>query len=251
MVALGVDLSTDPRKTWVCQISAFAEGAEVLSLEGGHDDEGLLARMGEADIVGIDCPLGWPDPFVAALAAHSTTGPWPGRSGAGGPDAYRRTLMLRATDIAIKKATGINPLSVSANLLGATAMRCALLQDALLAAGLEVDRTGRSGLIVEVYPRAALQAWGLQGTGYKGLANSDQCGQLADGLLGLIEGLTIGPDLVAHLRRNDDALDAFVSALVALDVRRSGPSPIPEPLLEQAAREGWIHVPSGRALRLA
>lgn len=248
MKALGVDLSTDPKKTWVCLIATSEADAEVVRLDGDHDDESLLELMAHSDVVGIDCPLGWPDPFVSAVVAHAAMGPWPGRAGLDGPSAYRRTLLLRATDLAVKEATGINPLSVSANLLGATAMRCALLQDALVEHRFEVERTGHSGRIVEVYPRAALEAWGLAGTGYKGSTKLEQCALLADRLLESVEGLSIGPGCIAGLRRNDDALDAFVSALVALDARHGAPAPIPEALRERATREGWIHVPSSGAL---
>lgn len=250
MRALGVDLSTSPKKTWACLIETAGSEAQVVALGGGHDDESLIRLMVVADVVGIDCPLGWPTPFVQALSAHAEEQSWPGRARPEGPDAYRRTLLLRATDLAVKEATGINPLSVSANLLGATAMRCALLQDALIERGIRVDRTGATGRVVEVYPRAALQAWGLPGTGYKGSALAAQCAQLADRLVTRVEGLSIPASNVEALRRSDDALDAFVSALVALASRRVPQQPVPPGLAGRAATEGWIHIPDVTALRV-
>lgn len=167
MIGLGVDLATTSARTRSCAIGWDGDAPHVTELVGGLADDALVDRMADADIVGIDCPLGWPDPFVVAVGAHAAGKPWPGRAAAD-PDVFRRSLCLRRTDVVVRDATGTPPLSVSANLLGATAMRCALLQDALAARGHRIDRSGLAGPLAEVYPRSALHAWGLQWKGYKG-----------------------------------------------------------------------------------
>ena len=50
---------------------------------------------------------------------------------------------------------------MSTDRIGVAAMRGARLQHLLDAAGVPVDRSGVTGRIVEAYPAAALQAWGL------------------------------------------------------------------------------------------
>lgn len=244
MRVLGIDLSTDPVKTWECLLESGPSGVSLCYLAGGRDDDDLLAAMSMADVTGIDCPLGWPDPFLAAIQAHSETRRWPGRNA---PDtaAYRRSLLLRATDLAIKAATGTNPLSVSGDRLAATAMRCALLQDVFVRDGFAIDRTGLSGPLVEVYPRAALWRWGLAPTGYKGSAGHTRRGELVENLLSRLPGLRLTPADKTTMADNDDALDALVCALVALAARRDPPLTVPPPpgLISRARTEGWIHLP--------
>ena len=161
MRTLGVDLSTDPAKTWACLVEWDASGAGVVALRDRLGEDELLKEVREAraDVVGVDCPLGWPEPFVRAVGLHAGGGRWPGR-GHPRPEEFRRSLSLRVTDRWVKHETGRSALSVSADRLGATAMRCALVADALASgAGWRIDRTGRTGPLVEVYPRAALGAW--------------------------------------------------------------------------------------------
>lgn len=215
-----------------------------LAVGAGDADLAALARA--ADRVGIDCPLGWPDPFVAAVAAHAAGGPWPGRD-APDPDEFRRSLRLRATDEAVAAATGLTPLSVSTDRIGVTAMRCALLLDRLARQGIDVARDG-SGRVAEVYPAAALRRWGLAHRRYKsGVGAVAERAAIVDGLLARAPWLRLGRhrrDLEGH----HDLLDALVSALAARAValgRTAGP---PDALGAQAAREGWIHLPRPDAL---
>jgi Protein of unknown function (DUF429) len=62
---------------------------------------------------GIDCPLGWPLPFVEFVAAHrdghvTVPADVDGRG-------WRRVLVSRATDEAVRTLTGLIPLSVAAD----------------------------------------------------------------------------------------------------------------------------------------
>jgi hypothetical protein len=79
----------------------------------------------------------------------------------------RRRLAYRATDRAVREATGLQPLSVAADRIGLTAMRAAGLLAGLATAGQPVDRTG-SGIVLEVYPAASLYSWGLSHREYNG-----------------------------------------------------------------------------------
>ena len=55
---------------------------------------------------------------------------------------------------------------MSTDLVGVAAMRCASLLDSLAVRGMPVDRSG-SGLVMEVYPAAALREWQLSRKAYK------------------------------------------------------------------------------------
>jgi predicted nuclease with RNAse H fold len=259
MRTLGIDLSTSPAGTWGCLIEWHPERARLIGLCDRLDDERLVAAIlgrdevwgdagGPIDVTGIDCPLGWPEPFVAAVTAHSQGGDWPGRGHADAAE-YRRSLCLRETDRALGIETGSNPLSVSADRLGATAMRCALLQDALIGEhGLRIDRTGCAGPIVEVYPRSALWRWGLPSTGYK-------LSKGASARPGIVRRLhedsdvAIEPEDLARMVKRDDALDAFVASLVARAARTGLTEPPAGDAASRAASEGWIHVPRAGSLR--
>jgi hypothetical protein len=70
----------------------------------------------DADKLGIDCPLGWPDDFLLFPQEHHS-----GHVGApqevAGRD-WRRKLAYRATDRAVRERTGLSPLSVAAARIG-------------------------------------------------------------------------------------------------------------------------------------
>ncbi len=163
MRSLGIDLAAEPPDTAACEIIWLADGARGRLYTDRLDDDRLLALIGSADKVGIDCPFGWPQPFVNAVVAHAHGQAWPGR-GQPGP-GHRRSLRYRLTDEIVHQQVGIWPLSVSTDRIGVTAMRCAALLDALAAVGQPVDRTS-DGRAVEVYPAAALKYWGLPHQGY-------------------------------------------------------------------------------------
>lgn len=167
MLTAGVDLAAESKKTAVCVVQWATDRATVTALQLGADDDAVLRVCSEVDRAGIDCPFGWPEPFLTALSAHASGKPWPGRGQDGAE--YRRELSFRATDAYVHKLTGRTPLSVSTDKIGVTAMRCAGLLDAMAARGERVDRAG-SGRVVEVYPAAALRRWGLWQASSKGVA---------------------------------------------------------------------------------
>jgi hypothetical protein len=90
MRSLGIDLATEPDGTAACEITWLAGSAHGRLFTDRLDDARLLALIQSADKAGIDCPFGWPQPFVSAVAAHQRGAPWPGR-GHPAPD-HRRSL---------------------------------------------------------------------------------------------------------------------------------------------------------------
>jgi hypothetical protein len=69
---------------------------------------------------------------------------------------WRRRLAWRVTDEVVRAETGLIPLSVAADRIGHTAMRCTGLLAQLARQGQPVDRCGR-GVLVEVYPATSLK----------------------------------------------------------------------------------------------
>ena len=67
---VGVDLSAEPTHTAICTVTWTPGTATVEPPTRPADDDAILAACASADRVGIDCPFGWPDSFVAAVSAH-------------------------------------------------------------------------------------------------------------------------------------------------------------------------------------
>jgi predicted nuclease with RNAse H fold len=239
---LGIDLAAQPVNTSTCAVDWSQGTPAVTELRSGLADDELLDAIGFADKVGIDAPFGWPDEFVEAITAHRNRAGWPG-SGED-QDLYRFHLSFRATDRRLIEGGARRPLSVSTDLIGVVAMRCAFLLDRLAARGEPVDRAG-SGKVIEAYPAPALTAWGLSAVGYKSRVGVARLPELLSRLeegLGAIE-LSFQERELAGTDHN--CFDALVCSLVAR-ASALGLTQPPEPGEEsdRATREGWIHVPT-------
>ncbi|MBA3399415.1 MAG: DUF429 domain-containing protein, partial [Acidimicrobiia bacterium] len=140
----------------------------------------------------IDCPLGWPQDFTDFVVRHERR-----EIAAGEAELLesRQTLVSRATDVFIcgelrsgggvddpPRRSGPRPLSVSSDLIGRTTMRAAGLLAQLAADGHCIDRSGQQGLVVEVYPAAALYRWKLAHNLYKTAKNRMALATLLDKL---------------------------------------------------------------------
>jgi hypothetical protein len=246
---LGVDLSADPENTAACLIRWDEEGAEIEELVKGSrrrpiDDDRLLDLIGRATKCGIDAPFGWPVPFVEAVRAWEQSwnkgGEWPEVEDY---DDYR----WRVTDRQVVEPRP--PLSVSTDLLGVTAFRCAAL---LAKLGDRVDRSGAKGLVIEVYPAAALKHWGLDAEGYKKSKGKEVRLKLVSQLCKRLKGLCpLEGDHRDLCERSDDALDALIASLV-VRARLLGKTSKPSSSEREHARiEGWLHIPSCRLAELA
>ena len=242
MRTLGIDLAAQPSNTSACSIE-WGPGRPVVSdLRSGLDDEALLGAIADADKVGIDAPFGWPDEFVDAVVAHRDRGTWPGSSE--DQDIYRFHLSFRATDRRLIESGVRRPLSVSTDLIGVVAMRCAYLLDTLAARGQPVDRDG-SGKVIEAYPAPALGTWGLSATGYKSRVGAARLPELLSRLEEQLGGLEMTPQERDAAGSDHNCFDALVASLVARAAALGLTQP-PESAEERdrAGREGWIHVPT-------
>lgn len=235
MRTVGVDLAAEPAKTATAVIEWSDRTASAVVRRDQTDDD-IVALVGDADRVGLDCPIGWPDSFVEFLSAQRDGGQLPPTDLAG-----RRLLAYRETDRAVTTLTGLRPLSVSADRIGHAAMRAVGLLSRLGASGHDVRRDGQ-GLVIESYPAAALKVWGLSHRRYKGRDQLDALGRMVDELVLALPGLDLGA-AEAVCRRSDDAFDAVICALIA---RAATLGLVHSPNAEQsprAATEGWIVVP--------
>lgn len=243
---VGVDLSAEPVRTAVCTVTWTPGAASVEPPIRPADDATVLTACTSADQVGIDCPFGWPEPFLAAVSAHAAGQAWPGRDQIAAD--YRRALRYRATDYHVHATTGRWPLSVSTDLIGVPAMRCASLLDSLAARGAPVDRSG-SGLVMEVYPAAALREWQLLRKAYK--ADLQVLDAMVTELRARLPALRF-PAGDEPYRHSDHAFDALICALVARAGQCGATGP-PQTAEQQrrASVEGWIHLPAGGPESLA
>lgn len=239
-MTVGVDLAAEPKGTAIASIVWSTEGAVVRDVVLGADDAQVVRAAVGADKVGIDCPLGWPMPFVEFISRHRD-GHVAIPPGVAGRD-WRRKLAFRATDDAVRQLTGLIPLSVAADRIGHTAMRCAGLLALLALDGRAVDRRG-SGLVVEVYPAASLKQWNLPYRGYKGASNAARLGALLDALLAAAPWLALEA-FEGLCRRSDHATDAVVAAITAWAAHLGLVTTPPASQSDLAAIEGWIAVPA-------
>lgn len=240
MRTVGIDLAAELSKTAVASVVWEGETARVVDLRLGATDDQLIEAVAGADKCGIDAPFGWPDAFVEFVVAHHRRES--SRELELNSRAGRLPLVRRRTDRVVHQVTGIVPLSVSADLIAHVALRCAGLLAQLAASGVDVNRV--DGTVVEVYPAAALQRWGLPFRGYKGVANRARLEELVGRFEEALPGLELGK-FRGRCVTSDDAFDAVIAAVIARTValeRTRLPAPADR---DPAEREGWIHLPAG------
>jgi predicted nuclease with RNAse H fold len=227
MLTAGVDLAAQPIKTGAVVVDWSTDPPSIVQARKKITNDEILALCEVVDRehgrVGIDCPLGWPRAFVAFVAAHAQDTLEPPT------EPGTESLRLRATDLAVRQRLGLNPLSVSTNMLGVTALRAAGLLAHLRERGLSVDRTDR-GTVCEVYPAASRSS--------SGLAPKERD---LDGLLGVLPLAITTTD--RRQLADEDVFDALVATVTARAVAVGATEPIPPELMDLAIEEGWIHLP--------
>ena len=238
MITLGVDLAAEPAGTGMATIEWRDGAAQLVDLGVGVTNEMIVGAAAGVDKLGIDCAFGWPIEFVDFVSRQSQGLPLAPSTDSG--MAWRRRLAYRETDRFVHHRVGKLPLSVAADRLGLTAMRCAVILDEIGASGIAIDRAG-AGRLVEVYPAAALKVWTIAASGSK--RTSTGLGELVDGLQRAAPWLDLG-EAVDLLRRSHDAFDSVIASLIARSSALGFAFAPPEPMREQASREGWIAVPT-------
>ncbi len=243
MRVLGIDLAAQPASTGVVSIEPVGTDrwrAAVALVEA--DDDALVDLAPGFDIVGVDAPLGWPEPFVEAVSAHLRHDPWPG-------SADRRPLTHRRTDDVVVEMGWGRPMSASADRLGSVAMRAALLQrEWAVQWGAPAPRDG-TGRLAEVYPAAALRVWDVPAKGYK--ASGSRAGAAREVRSGIVAELSRRcgdwldlEQVSAEAVASDHVLDALLCALVGVAVHTGSTlAPRTDDERRAALGEGWIHVP--------
>lgn len=229
MLTLGIDLASMPKFTATCLVRWEHDRAIAEPPRLGHTDADLDELIAQADVIGIDAPLGWPEAFREAVADWTATAWTDDR-------VLREHLRLRLTDRLLHERLGLVPLSVSTDRIALPAMRAM----ALLRRHGVTDRSG-DGRFFEVYPAGSLKAWGLPHRGYKGADSTEQTfrSTILDQLLTALPWLEVSPTSCT----TDHGLDALIAALTArccATNRTAKPTSIEHAL---AAREGWIHLP--------
>jgi predicted nuclease with RNAse H fold len=245
VITLGIDLASQDKATASCLVQWEAGQARAQTPRCPQSDEQLLDAVESADVAGIDIPLGWPDAFVTVVAGYHAGKPW--------PDVTPASLCYRATDVHVERRLRElhrwrRPLSVASDRIAIPAMRAARLLTRLAERGYAVDRSG-AGRLVEAYPAAALEVWGLPSRGYKGTKGAAvRAAIFAD--LERRTGRWLRLDALTRLSccRSDHALDALLAALIARAATRGLCERPPTALSDSAAREGWIALPSPDAI---
>lgn len=237
MSYVGIDLAAAPANTALAILRDDGR-CVVEEVSAGITDSAIVESVSGAERVGVDVPLGWPEPFVELLIAHASG--TLGTPASTGPE-WRRGLAMRATDLEVHRRTGLTPLSVSTDRIAHPALRWAGIEARLRDLGVDTARDG-SGVICEVYPAATLRCRSFPYRGYKGPKNAGRRAGLVAALSRRLLWLDWNgyQDLAVA---DDNALDAVLAALIARDVDQGDCTPPPAELRERTRREGWIWLP--------
>src|SRR6478752_2937137 len=110
----GVDLASQDSGTAMAEIRWDAGGAVLYAVRMGVTNDAIVQAAARVAVVGVDCPLGWPRPFVDLLTAPRANVVPPD---AAGDDAAKAALAFRRTDVVVRTVAGRWPLSASTGTL--------------------------------------------------------------------------------------------------------------------------------------
>jgi len=226
---LGIDCSTDPKKTGLALGELRGEKVRILRCTTATKDEPPWAIASDwlkgcdEVLIALDSPLGWPKALGANLANHRVGLPI---------KADANQMFRRAADVEIKQRLGKLPLEVGANLIARTAVAALRLLDRIRQdSGYPIPlawapHETESWRAIEAYPAATRIAHGAPDVG------------------GSLEGLGALLDcsvVLSAVTESKDAADAAVCALAAADFLLG--RAIPPVDVETALIEGWIWAP--------
>ena len=235
----GIDLAADPRRTGLAVLREEDHVVRIDDVHVGASDDAVIAAIIPASKAGVDVPFGWPRRFVDLVAGHQA-GDLESPADTG-PD-WRRAVLFRETDLEVRRRVGKTPLSVAADKIAYPAIRWAVIAARLRELDIPTPLDG-SGVVCEVYPGAALAAWGFGAQRYKRAAGALVRGELIEALGARWPWL----DWAGHedvCAGSDDALDAVIAAVVAREVLLGRAIAPRAELAAAAADEGWIWLPT-------
>lgn len=229
MITLGIDLASQAERTVACVIVWGKDRAVARPPVLKCNDDTLDALIAEANAIGVDAPLGWPQTFVDAVANWTST-KWNGE--------IRDSLRFRETDRVVCRDCKLNPLSVSSDLIALPAMRAM----ALLKRHHVNDRSG-DGRFFEVYPAASLRAWNFNHHGYKD-AVKDSCRAARREILAGLQSKMPWLEVPDGYDATSDTLDALVASLTTWTAAQGLTRRPDQNQIAIAKCEGWIHIPT-------
>jgi len=241
---IGIDLAAEPKGTAMTIIDWSPGSVRVVDVQLGVSDQQIIAKIDQAEKIGIDCALGWPVEFIEFLNGHLELNKG---EVINGDLEWRRRVSYRESDRHVREITGRWPLSVATDRLGMTALRCAGLLSKLQETGVEVDRSG-SGLVVEVYPAASLRIWGFDTKGYRDSAS--RRAELLDELRARAPYLDLG-DFREKLVESCDSFDSLFAGISARAAALGFTYPPNPEQFEAAKLEGWVALPNAELRKLS
>jgi len=236
---IGMDCATDAKNVGLSRGIYTNKCISLFETKYGSDGSSIAGiirdwiREDDEVILAIDAPLGWPEDMGNVLCNHLA-----GQT----ISIESNKLFRRETDRFIKSVLGKQSLDVGADRIARTA------HAALRIIGeLQLAMNNRFHMawnpqkltqlsILEVYPAATLQCYGIRSGGYKAKDQKDERDEILNGLGKLID---IQCDFQL-MRQSADVLDSAVCLLAAKDFL-DGDVHYPNDL-NKAKKEGWIWV---------
>lgn len=236
---IGIDCATDAKKVGLAMGVYNNCDISVLETKFGSDGNSIaqiIANWINKDdkvILAIDAPLGWPEDLGNSLYYH-----FAGQS----LSVESNLLFRRETDRFIKKMLGKQPLDVGADRIARTAYAALKIIDELqLAIKNKIEMAWNPEIVngisvIEVYPAATLQAYGIRSCGYKVKVQKDEREDILNELEKVMEIRCDSSQMILSA----DVLDSAVCLLAAKDFL-NGNVYFPSDM-EKAKKEGWIWV---------
>lgn len=236
---IGMDCATDVKNVGLAMGVYSNSDIVLFETKFGSDGNSIAEiikdwiRIDDKVILAIDAPLGWPEDLGNSLCYHI----------AGQTLSIDSNLLFRReTDRFIKKTLGKQPLDVGADRIARTAYAALkIIGELQIAINNKIEMAWNPEKInefsvIEVYPAATLQCYGILNSGYK---EKERKAEREDILNGLGKVMEIQCDS-KHMILSADVLDSTVCLLAAKDFL-NGDVYFPNDF-EKAKKEGWIWV---------
>ncbi len=236
---IGMDCATDAKKVGLAMGVYHNRSISLFETKFGSDGNSIaeiIADWIQTDdkvVFAIDAPLGWPEDLGNSLSHHL----------AGQTLSVDSNLLFRReTDRFIKITLGKQPLDVGADRIARTAHAALkIISELQLTIKNKIEMAWspeklNAISVIEVYPAATLQCYGIRNGRYKEKGQKDE---REDILKGLGKVMEIKCDM-QNMIQSADILDSAVCLLAAKDFL-DGDVHIPNDV-EKAKKEGWIWV---------